>query len=108
MSKRTLPKVGAWFDTGARTGHMNEYPTLEAAIAGEGVPHEAVDAFTRGYLRGQITDPIEDFSHWLKYMDNDQLARLGGSLRKLRDEFNSELSKSDATYKVKGVFDQYG
>lgn len=47
-----------------------------------------------------------DFGFWLKYLDNDQLQRLGDALLELRDKFDEELSRPDATYKVKGVFDE--
>ena len=108
MSKRKPQNLSVWFDDGARSAHEGEAPpTLEEAIEKYKPPAEAIDAFTRGYLRGRIMNAINNFQWWMKYMDNDQLQRLGDSLQALREQYDSELSREDATYKVKGLFDQY-
>lgn len=105
--KKVLPKSDKWFTIGSRSAHNDGINSLEDAIAAENPPTEELGVFTRGYLRGRVAEADNDFNYWLKFMDNDQLMRLGTALRQLRDQFNEELSRPDATYKVKGLFDQF-
>ncbi len=103
MSNKNLNK---WFNDGAIAGFDNKQ-SLADSIKDNKVPVDAVEAYTRGYLRGRISSPLADFKSWLKYMDNDQLTRLGDELHKLQSQLDEELRREEAAYKIKGLFDQY-
>lgn len=96
--KKAMPHIDIWFQKGAHAGW--DYEILDEAIAAEKPPKSYVNTFKRGYLTGRVTNAIFDFQSWLKYMDDDQLERLGHSLQQLSKQHDAELSRPDAPYKL--------